>query len=89
MFLWLLESRVITSFFFFFLPRLLISEQLKCIFCYLDVLTAGLLEVRGMEICKDSLQREMNLEESRGSEGVFISAGEVQAVASSFTPLDN
>lgn len=46
-------------------------------------------KVRGMEICKDSLQREMNLEESRGSEGVFISAGEVQAVASSFTPLDN
>ncbi|MXQ87507.1 hypothetical protein E5288_WYG000065 [Bos mutus] len=50
--------------------QLLISEQLKCIFCYLDVLTAGLLEVRGMEICKDSLQREMNLEESRGSEGL-------------------
>ena len=66
---WLLESRVISFFFFFFCLGLLISEQLRCIFCSLDVLTAGLLEVRGTEICKDSL------EASRGSEGVFISAG--------------
>ena len=57
------------AFFFFFCLGLLISEQLRCIVCSLDVLTAGLLEVRGTEICKDSL------EASRESEGVFISAG--------------
>ena len=77
--------------FLFFCLGLLISEQLRCIFCSLDVLTAGLLEVRGTEICKDSLQQEMNLEASRGSEGVFISAGggsgSLWLVASH--PLDN
>lgn len=51
-------------------------------FCYLDAPAAGLLKVRGMEICKDRLQWEMNFKDSRGNACVFISAGEDQALAS-------